>query len=1494
MALQAAVVDCSLSTLNQTPSDTMGPMGRLQDLVNCVVKRYLPHYTGTQGVVPAKIRVEPRDGFVSLPATARSVLTGSPTTVAWNQQRLLAELDSQIVSICGGSVPRVFNGATWSTYVNNQILTQKLSEQVIHTSQKTIQASDSAKIGAVTCSVWTETTNTSTGPITTSYVGFLGDNGAWIVAPQVLGNGTAGKVTTAKVVADGANFWVFWSTPNTPTTVNPYVFDTHGAFLAGTAITLASGAGWPGPWDIVAAASTGGYTVQFATPANIGFAGDGVTFQSFGWNGTSIITSGATTDVTAHCSGQLAWLTNNLGNGLAYLATTKNVIDSDIHLWVYEVTNRAHTHEYDTGVVVNLDLTALYSLAGFSYLDGGGQVGIVLRYSLINSPTNPATSGPKYDPQRRFMSTVQVAHGGTITALRTDQATVQMSRAFEIDGDYYSIGYYQSGSGNAITETKQTVSITGGDYFIGAAIQPIPVQAGDFTQGSPIVAPSNGILGAQVGVSGSHIAVTPTGTDFVTSFLASGFGGVGIADGTPLLKWKVAGLGSTASFPGGQLVVSGSTVAQANGTWDIVAVPSTDDAVYTPITNVNKTNTVIPVGTFGGGGSISVASLTGYVVSDLSPFINSQTAHFFVGSPSSGAVTVAGSSHGNNVTGATIKRVYYGTGPNYFGGGAGPWGAVWVATGSQTPGIDTFTATISPVFPNGWSFQQALFDSTYVGTNLVVANDVGVPTNNNTYPITAVSGTTIATTGGATSVIAEAFSFPFPGISIQLTTQVAYTFHLQSLTLDYTYQNAIVVVQGADNPANDGTYTITQILDSHTFVATPTNGLSNQTNEALTGAQTITIFFASNNEPEFQSTWFIIPMTGNQPVSGCFERGLAYADWIIEGDPTYAPTLFPGALSSVYPNASGLQFVLPYRAQNVTSSVTQITAAGEVDIGDASFQSTAGLKQFWIEAASGHAYANSGELLIPGPMASVYTSSGFFEDNFNVAPEAPFLISQSTAAGGQLGITLGAIRIYVAVFEYTDENGNRIYSPPSPPLVVNMSGTNNVATIGGRLAFPLGTDGAPVASTFGPTTRNGTISLYATAFINGVPTTNRYKVTFDLSANGLAPISGTNPSGFSFPDSFTWNYLDQNPDSEIQNNEVLYTDKGYLPRFGAPAFTQGEPSWLNREFVIGYDGAIWFSGEKTEGDAIWFNPAFRIVLPTDDEPLGIAAMENYLIVTCHRSIWYIPAAQFPDATGQNGTIPEPVQLPFPNGSISGLAQTIREGVAYDSTAGGLWLITRNLDNVWLSHDVQDTLATPIIDLALDGQQRLFVLQQSGPIMVYDSVPAAWYAWAAPTAGVLLATSAGNAVYQDGATVNVVTPGQVNDSIAGVTTGIAPDITLAPLNLGNVRGLKRVWEFQAVGTYLGPHRVNVVLSYPEEIGIPNDVFGPFSPAGAPYVLPFNPTQEEAAQYGIRIYADFVGVGTPGLTFALEMVSAQVGLDAGVGLSKLPENVTLLAA
>jgi hypothetical protein len=351
----------------------------------------------------------------------------------------------------------------------------------------------------------------------------------------------------------------------------------------------------------------------------------------------------------------------------------------------------------------------------------------------------------------------------------------------------------------------------------------------------------------------------------------------------------------------------------------------------------------------------------------------------------------------------------------------------------------------------------------------------------------------------------------------------------------------------------------------------------------------------------------------------------------------------------------------------------------------------------------------------------------------------------------------------------------------------------------------------------------------------------------------------------------------------------MYTDKGQTPRFPAPAFAQGVGSWCNRAWVVGYDGAVWMSGEKTEGDALWFTPLFRYTLPTDDKPVAVAALDEFLLVFCTRSIWYIPKTDFPSATLASGSLPTPVQLPYQNG-CTGLAITIRSGVAYASTAGGVWLLTRQLTNVWISQDVQTDMTGTVTSLLVDERQRFIVLNNSASIFVFDQVAQCWSTWILPTAAALACNWTGRATYQNKLTpssVAVHTAGVFADTIAGSTTAIPPDITLAGVSLAGVRSYKRCWAIQIVGQYMGPHHLNAVISYPDEDDMAPTTYGPIDvdPA-APYVYEINPDPEEASTFGLRLFADFDGIETPGNSFTLELISFEIGVERGI--NRLPSS------
>jgi hypothetical protein len=815
---------------------------------------------------------------------------------------------------------------------------------------------------------------------------------------------------------------------------------------------------------------------------------------------------------------------------------------------------------------------------------------------------------------------------------------------------------------------------------------------------------------------------------------------------------------------------------------------------------------------------------------------------------------------------------------------------VYVLIGGQSLSLNTPSFSIAPIHPNMWQFAGLKADSSYIGSSLVVIGDGPNPANNGSFPITSIQGTN-PVTGDETTLVTELFSFPLPSVSVQLgPTQVPYTFNLPSIagSLNYKYQNALVSVQGATEDVNNGVYQIQVIPGDGTFIATRVDGTTNQVNEQFTGSQTITIFFAVNIDPIVQATWFLVPLTGSQPVAGRWEYGSAYADWRVEGDATLGPSVYPLALSTPVFGADGISIALPFRAQNVTTEIPLVSSAGQVPFAEAFTANTVGLKIFTLGTAPGQSFENTTSLMIPGPLPIAFTQSGFFEAGIGLAPEPPFLVSQSVAGGATLGLTLGATYLYQVIDEVTDENGDLIESIPSQVFTVTMSGTNNVATLGGRLQFPLGAAGAPVANTYGPCTRNVTKSLYRTSIVGGIPTTQKYKITNDLAPNQLAPISTLNPSGFSFPDSFTWNYVDCNPDVGLTNNEDIYTD-GELPRYAPPPFSRGIGNYQNRDWALAYDGSLWMSMEHVDGQAVAWHPALRWQFPATDKPKTIGVLENSMFVFCSRAIYQIPlgGASLPSPKGGGG-LPTPILMRWPNGSANGFALSVPNLVVYDSTAGGVWAINESLENLWLSHPVQDDLTGAVCGLALDASQRLYIQQTgSSELLVYDHVPGIWGGLVLPTPPVLIASNQGRLLYQDTAVVSAQTPGATADVVNGVTYGIAPDITFASVSFVGVRGLKMIWGLQLVGQYLGAHRINIVISYPDD-GYPDQIVPPFTPAaGQPYVIPFYLMNEEVTSFGLRVFADFVGVPTPGASFSLEMLAAEVGVE-GKSIAKLKDS------
>lgn len=1501
MPLRPSVVDIYLGSVNTTQGERSGPTGRIVDLKNGVVT----HYDPGQGL-PRRIKVQQRNGFTTLTTNGHSATTGVTETVAWANPELLSTLGDQLLSIAN-AVPRVLDGDDWTHYGAERVVTNRLSESVFHTSQRTIQATDSAWNGGVTCSVWVETLGGET-PTVEAWVGFRSDDGTWVRVPTLLyapGVPQEDYSTMARVKADvdGLHFWVvFNSIVGIDDEPGFFValYDLNGQRLDTDTSVLQIWESTPGYWDIEA--QPVGTGIQLAQPLHpADDETDGVRFTNYS-HVAGVISASTADNTNIHCRGPLAYITNDLGDGDKYLATIGAGESPDGKLWGYRLDALASfSHEFDFTAFPPLVGDFCDSLIGF--MVEGVEEDEPTMYVSFTTLATEQEIGPAWDPQLRFSRVYSCTWADVTTFIRQNNYTCQVSRAFLHDDEYYSINYYQGGSGLTVSTTQVEAAFVDGDYMTGAPVQPLKVVPGDYTTGATKSYPSSSLIIN----SGAVAAVNVQAGDTVTVVVSDGTSpnNLGFAfapAGTPLLRWELANAMSPPPNIGGKATVAGTTgVTGANGTFDVIGPEEADPThvFYTRMTNAAG-DTVIP-GTFGAGGTVTRLSQTFYRLADLPLDYTRETSAFLIG----GEMVVTGNSTGANNGTKTIVRA--GITPTFaiynthFGNPG-----IWIDTGSEVNSSSGFAATVTPLNPTIWVLSQEELDDTYIGANLTITGD-DKPENNIDLPISdTVSDDTIEVETASAST-AEFFGTgtAIPEISVTLTDQRPFTFFLQDVEPDYTFIGALIVVTGDTfHEANNGVYQIVDIdpdPDSHLLYAVPADGGTGQRNQFFhSDDQLITIIFRTNVSASYQPCWLIVPLTGTKPVVGRFEYGIAFADWRFEGTAApLGPNMFPLHVTSPVMGPDGWLWMLPYRAISFTVGQTLATTSGQiVNAAVAQNQSTVGTKQFNLSLTTGQATASSTQLMLPGPMCGEFTASGFNENGVNFGFEAPFIISQqeSESASGAALRPKGSYQ-YVVVAEVTDEDGDRVYSIVSAPLNVTLSGDNNSVTIGGRMLQPLNTSGLPVAQHFGVTNRRLlSISIYRTAYQGDTPTTEHHKITLDLNVNGLDPVSDTNASGFSFPNEFTWNYLDENLDASILPNEILYTDKGFLPRFPAPAQRQGV-FWKNRSWVIGYDGAVWMSGEKSEGDAIWFFPGFRYVLPTTDKPVALAAMDDYLLVLCAKSLWYIPAANFPNATGREGSLPTPVQLPFTNG-CTGHAITLREGVAYSSTAGGVWMIMRSLTNAWLSQPIQDTTSatTPITAMAVDKRQRLAVAYGVGFLSVYDQVVQTWYSrWSLPlSSATFLATLDGEFSLQEINRVWLHDPLSFVDDLTGSPVAIPIDVTLAGFSFANVRGLKAVWEMQLVGNYKGPHNINAILSYPDDdpdnpTVFPDPANGPFlADPDLPYLLAINPMIEQASTYDLRVFASFEGIDvqTIGDTFELEIISCEVGLDSTVGLNKFP--------
>ncbi len=653
------------------------------------------------------------------------------------------------------------------------------------------------------------------------------------------------------------------------------------------------------------------------------------------------------------------------------------------------------------------------------------------------------------------------------------------------------------------------------------------------------------------------------------------------------------------------------------------------------------------------------------------------------------------------------------------------------------------------------------------------------------------------------------------------------------------------------------------------------------------------------NPSNFQPCWYILPLASKQPIAGRFEYGLATADWQVLA---YDGSIIAGprnrSLPSICTTSSGaLAVPLAYRAeQNIPSAklFTQQTVTDTTTTTSSLFLTTSrtdrtvvtnsalvyqtantvGVKLFTIGPDCGQPIAVNGTTFVPGLMAGVIeTGDVTMTEHGLVAPECPYVIKSGTAS------TPAADGIYFWRWcgEYVTQTGKTYRSLPSAAFAFKV-----------LVSDAVGID--VKVHSLAPTNKaNVKLSGYRTAYTDAA--------VFGSAQVTDPPLAGgTTVAGFSSISYKITNDLRPFYNSRLVNvatfidlvnlanqavGEVLYTDQGYLPRFPAPAFRSGAV-WQNRLWLIGYDNALWFSGDIQEGVGEWFNPGQRVVLPTTEEITAVASMETFLLIFTASSTWYLPqGAALPDATGQ-GTIPTAQRLPFEYG-CTGFTAVTTDGCLYTNSLGGVWIITRSLDNRWIGQDAKDDLDVEITGMVIVGNYVCVATRTGGPmnIVVYDTQLGAWGVWQINADNSLSTTliggTGGQLAWADSGRVKVQTPGSYLDD---GTTYVSTEITISPVHIGGVRNWKRTWAIQFEGEVYDACALVVGLAY-DDSGDVAAVYDAVQLEAGLLEEEVRPTKQLAAAVGITIQ-DIEGDVAPssGQGLALEVASFYIGVEKGL--------------
>lgn len=327
---------------------------------------------------------------------------------------------------------------------------------------------------------------------------------------------------------------------------------------------------------------------------------------------------------------------------------------------------------------------------------------------------------------------------------------------------------------------------------------------------------------------------------------------------------------------------------------------------------------------------------------------------------------------------------------------------------------------------------------------------------------------------------------------------------------------------------------------------------------------------------------------------------------------------------------------------------------------------------------------------------SAYVANGTLQLMDSRIQETGFLLNPDKLGESTKFTTAGSMSngtySYMAIYEWTDRNGQIHWSGPSPALSVSMTG--------------------------GTSTQRVTIRVPYLNFIHANKETTKL-VVYRTQNNGTTYYR-TSMESTNVPSLATVEVIDSVSDADLANNQIIYfqspTSTSDIENEPPPAcklLVAGE----NRLFAVPMDNRkklLYSKVFETETAVAWSNELSVDLADLKSEITALTIMDEKLIIFTESEIKMIPVAAF-DSVGFNV-----ISIPSDVGCASSRSLVLTHLGLFFKSNKGIYALDRGLNSVYIGADVESYNSDDIYSATLvsSGNQVRFVTS-SGVCLVYQ-------------------------------------------------------------------------------------------------------------------------------------------------------------------------------